>query len=300
MARVFLTGATGNAGQPVLAELLRRGHEVTAMVRRPVTLDGCRTVLGDLADVRPLADEVARAEAIIHLASPRSNDRDVVLRDDVRGTGELLDLWQRGNFVYTSSQTVYGIPRQTLTENSPLDAACWYDLGKICNEFQMRMIEADCQRGAAVRLRMALLLATGGRRADRQFLRTIYDQCRAGAVFVFDSDEGLESYGTNFLGEEDLGRAVVDALGIRSSGPYNLAGPYCTWRSMVETINALAGTKARWVVRRGARPGPGEFRLPQSRSHIDGSAFARATGFTARQTLEEVIARLVAVERGAL
>ena len=218
MAKIFLTGATGNAGQPVLAELLRRGHEVTAMVRRPATLDGCRTVLGDLADVRPLADEVARAEAIIHLASPRSNDRDVVLRDDVRGTGELLDLWQRGNFVYTSSQTVYGIPRQTLTENSPLDAMCWYDLGRNLQ----RVPDADDRGGLSARSGGAAshgAVAGHRRPADTPVSPRSTTSAAPGAVFLFDSDEGLESYGTNFLGEEVSGRAVVDALGIRSPGP---------------------------------------------------------------------------------
>jgi nucleoside-diphosphate-sugar epimerase len=299
MTRVFLTGATGNAGQPVLAELLRRGYDVTALVRRPAQLDGCRTVLGNLADLNKLAAEIGQSDAVIHLASPRSNDRDTVLRYDIRATGELLDLWQRGNFIYASSQTVYGIPRQPLTENSPLDAMCWYDLGKMCNEFQLRMSEPDERRGAAVSLRMALLFAAGDRRGDRQFLRAIYDQCRSGATFVFDSEEGLEMYGTSFIGEADFGRAVVDALGIRVSGPYNLAGPFCTWRSLIETLNRHVTKRATWVIRPGAEAGPREYRLPQSRSCLDASAFAAQTGFAPRQTLEEVIARFVAVEHGA-
>jgi putative NADH-flavin reductase len=33
--KVALVGATGNAGSRILAELSRRGHEVTAIVRNP-------------------------------------------------------------------------------------------------------------------------------------------------------------------------------------------------------------------------------------------------------------------------
>lgn len=297
MTRVFLTGATGNAGRPVLAELLRRGYEVTALVRRPTRLDGCRTVVGELAEIHRLAGEIAPTDAIVHLASSRGNSRQSVIEEDVQGTGELIDAWQQGNFVYASSQTVYGIPRETLTESSPLDAMCWYDLGKICNEFQLRMAEPTLDRGAAVSLRMALLFAGGDRRGDRQFLPMVYEQCRLGAAFVFDSEEGLATYGSSFIGEEDYGRAVADALNVDASGPYNLAGGFCTWQSLVEAINAAAGTGARFVIRPGGQAEPGEFRLPQSRSYLDTGAFTAETDFVPRQTLDELVERFVARER---
>ena len=291
MTRIFLTGATGNAGRPVLAELLRRNYEVTALVRRSTTFRGCRTVTGELADAALFADEVSRADSVVHLASPRDNSRQSVVMEDVLGTGALLDAWRRGNFVFTSSQTVYGIPRQTLTESSPLDAMCWYDLGKVCNEFQLRMAEPSGDRGAAVSLRMALLLSAGDRRADRQFLPMVYEQCRRRVTFVFDSEEGLETYGSSFIGEEDLGRAVGDALNVKVPGAYNLAGGFCTWRSLIETINQHAGTDARLAVRHGAEPDIGEFRLPQSRSCLDTSAFTAETGFVPRQELDELVRR---------
>ncbi len=291
MTQVFLTGATGNAGRPVLAELVRRGYEVTALVRRPEALEGCRTVAGDLADVAAFADEVRRADAVIHLASPRSNDRQTVVREEILATGALLDAWQCGNFICASSQTVYGVPRQALVESSPVDALCWYDLGKVCNEFQLRMCEPGGGRGAAVSLRLALVFAAGPRRGDRQFLPEVYEQCMRGAAFVFDSEEGLETYGSSFIGEEDLGRAVADAMKVERSGPYNLAGGFCTWRSLVEAIGRCAGTRADFVVRNGAEPEFGEYRLPQSRSFLDTSAFAAETAFEPEQTLEELVER---------
>ena len=56
-AKVFLTGATGYSGQPVLAELNRRGVPVTALVSREIGLSGCETVVGDLAAVGAFAQD---------------------------------------------------------------------------------------------------------------------------------------------------------------------------------------------------------------------------------------------------
>jgi nucleoside-diphosphate-sugar epimerase len=250
-------------------------------------------VVGDLGAVQHVAAEVARAEAVIHLASPRSQQRESVILHDVLGTAGLLDAWRRGNFVYASSQTVYGVPRQPLSESAPVDATCWYDLGKICNEFQARMAAGRGRRGAAVSLRLAVLFGAGDRRHDRQFLPEVVGQCRRGATFVFDSEEGLETYGTSFIGEGDLGRAVADALAVPVSGAYNVAGDYCTWRALVEAVDRRAGTRSRFLVRPGARPGPGEYRLPQSRSDLDTSAFRRHTGFVPHETLELLVERFV-------
>src|SRR5436190_6186429 len=113
---VFVTGGTGNAGGVVIAELVRRGVGVVALARSARSLPGCRVVVGDLCDLSSARDELAAADAVIHLASPRSNDPDTVLNEDIVGTCQLLDGWSRGPFIYTSSQTVYGVPSSPLTE----------------------------------------------------------------------------------------------------------------------------------------------------------------------------------------
>lgn len=41
--KIGIIGATGNAGRALYAEAVKRGHEVTAMVRKP---DRARTLLG--------------------------------------------------------------------------------------------------------------------------------------------------------------------------------------------------------------------------------------------------------------
>ena len=134
MARsdVFLTGATGYAGPAVLAELVRSGRSVTALVREPTEIDGARTVVGVLGELQDMSTDIGEAEGIVHLASGRRLDRDRVLYEDIFGTGQLLDAWQRGPFVQSSTTTVHGVPRGVLDEKTPIDALVdWYDCGKV-------------------------------------------------------------------------------------------------------------------------------------------------------------------------
>jgi uncharacterized protein YbjT (DUF2867 family) len=68
--RVFITGGTGYLGRALVAELLRRGHEVRALVRRgsegklPA---GCEAVAGDPLDASSFAGAVAPADTFVQL-----------------------------------------------------------------------------------------------------------------------------------------------------------------------------------------------------------------------------------------
>lgn len=300
MTTVFLTGASGQLGQAVAGELLARGFEVAALVRGAAFPQGCRPVLGSLEKLGEVAHEIARADAVIHLASARSNQREEVIAKDVLGTARLLDAWRRGNFVYASSQTVYGIPQGPLTETAPLQPVVWYDLGKIYNELQIAMAAAEGARGAGVSLRMAVLFGPVAKSKNApQFHEMIYEACVRGNRFLLESEAALEGYGTSFIGDRDLARAMADSLKIAESGPYNVAGPFCTWKELIATIDRFAGTRSRFVFRAGAQPEAGEFRLPQSRSYVDSKKFEAATSFRAEQGLEELIERFVALRKKA-
>lgn len=294
MARVFVTGITGNIGRALLAELQRRGDEVTALVRRKIKIPDCRVVVGDLTDIAEARRALRKADHVIHLASPRSDDRELVVLADVLGTGRLLDLWQHGNFVYVSSSTVYGIPgSDSLGEGTTFDAVNWYDLGKVVNEFQLRLTPEGGERRAAISLRPALVFSTGVRRNDRQFLSIMYRACRQGVEFAVDSEEGLKDYGCSFVGEVDMAWAIAESLSLGESNAYNIAGGFCTWHELVETINQAAGTSSRCVVREPDPKDDSTVRLPQSRTQLDVAAFEAATNFQARETLEDLVGRFV-------
>ena len=297
---IFLTGATGNAGYYVLAELVRRSIDVTALVRKPADLLGCRTVIGELTTIDRWAGEIRNASAIIHLACPRTQEAEPVLRDDILGTGLLISAWRSGPFIYTSSPTIHGRPQGVLKETSPVVVQHWYDAGKISNEFQLRLSEQQGQRGPGITLRPALLFSATARRHDQQYLSFFYRHCQLGSRVIFDSEEGLETYGSSFIGGADFGRAVGQSLDIKVAGAYNVAGGFCTWRALIETINRCAGTHVDFLIRPGAQPGPGECRPPQSKTYLDLSAFTAQTGFIPQQNLEELVQDFVQAERASV
>ena len=295
--RVFLTGATGYAGQEVLAELVRRGFAVTALVRSPVNLAGGRGVVGDLSAIDTVASEIAACDAIVHLASPRSADQSEVLRQDIAGIAGLIEAWRKGRFIYTSASTVYADPLGPLTERAPIGLAGWYGLGKFANELQLRLAERQQGRAGAALLRPAIVFTVNARRHDRQFLGNIYAQCQRGARFAFDSENGLETYGCSFIGGNDFGCVIAESITHDLSGAYNIAGGFCTWRKLIETINRVGGTRGDFVVRPDAAPQAGDSRLPQTRMDLETTAFEKATGFKPRQTLEEIVEAFVRMER---
>ncbi|MEU2452975.1 NAD(P)H-binding protein [Streptomyces sp. NPDC012765] len=79
MTKIALFGATGTIGNRVLHEALRRGHEVTAVVRDPAKFpdpaDGATTVVrGDVLDPASVAGAVAGHEVVVSAFGPGSGD----------------------------------------------------------------------------------------------------------------------------------------------------------------------------------------------------------------------------------
>lgn len=73
--RVFLTGGTGFIGQPLTRSLLRRGWEVTALVRKPESLQaqylsklGVVLTKGDVTDRESMRAPMSSADIVIHNA----------------------------------------------------------------------------------------------------------------------------------------------------------------------------------------------------------------------------------------
>jgi nucleoside-diphosphate-sugar epimerase len=90
--RVLVTGSTGAIGQPLCRHLLKRGHYVRGLSRRPTP--GLEDyIMGDLSDQAKVREAVEGMEVVVHLGA-YPNDADfleVLLEPNVRGLFHICD-----------------------------------------------------------------------------------------------------------------------------------------------------------------------------------------------------------------
>jgi UDP-glucose 4-epimerase len=131
--RVLITGANGFLGRHLVAEFLRRGHGVRALVRPAARLDGLdwpgqvEVVRADLRVAQDLTAAFVGVDVLVHLAAAITGGEDAQFAATVVGTERLLDamaLSQTRRLVLASSFSVYDWSAiwGTLTEESPLES----------------------------------------------------------------------------------------------------------------------------------------------------------------------------------
>jgi UDP-glucose 4-epimerase len=132
--RVFVTGGAGFLGGHVCNVLLQAGHRVTVLDNlttghREVVPRAAVFIKGDLKHEAKLRDWLAGHDVVIHLAAlvpvPVSVQRPVEFAENnVVNTVRLLESMRHagvGRIVFSSSATVYGLPRRLpLREDEPL------------------------------------------------------------------------------------------------------------------------------------------------------------------------------------
>lgn len=291
--RIFVTGGTGNIGRPLCRELSSLGHLVVCLVRKRQKIDGCITLKGDLKKIDKLSNEVSNSAAIIHLACARTLARRTVAEEDILGTGMLLDSWKKGNFIFISSQSVYGVLKGSTREDAPYKPTYWYDMSKICNELQIGMEGQKGDRKAAISLRVPLYFGTGEKKYESQFLYYLYTCCLEKEAFVFESEEGLETYGSSFLGDQDSNSYIMKSLDLMASGQYNIASGYCTWKYIIEYFCKVIGKKPKYIIRKNVENEKEECRLSQCVSLLDLSRIIEATGYKPVQGIDELLENFI-------
>jgi nucleoside-diphosphate-sugar epimerase len=142
--RIFVTGASGFIGQTLCPQLLERGHEVTALVRRSGSEPSETTaVLGELGDRTGLIEalDTTRPDCVIHLAAEIASQRDArkVRAVNIGGTTNLIDacLQLAGStpasgprFVFASTVVTGDARGALLTEDDPLPVTTPYGRSK--------------------------------------------------------------------------------------------------------------------------------------------------------------------------
>jgi UDP-glucose 4-epimerase len=140
---VLVTGASGKLGGPLCEALVAEGYHVIATRHRyPVGVPGVEEVALDITDAAAVEAQIARSDAVIHLATSKE-DRDGVIKLSAQGTFNLLDAAMRTKkpqrVILAGGDAVNGIyfnPQPLpITENMPLVAyPGYYPLSKVIEE----------------------------------------------------------------------------------------------------------------------------------------------------------------------
>ncbi len=175
--KIYITGATGFVGSAVVAEALRRGHDVVAVVRPasasdiaaqyPEHREQLTEARVDLRSPAGLADSLAGVDSVIHLAAAKAGDFYTQFAGTVVATENLLAAMNQakvGQLVAISTFSVYNYlemrPGSLLDEDSPTETnprlRDEYAQTKLIQEDLYREFDAG-DRNAAVILRPGMI-----------------------------------------------------------------------------------------------------------------------------------------------
>ena len=231
---VAITGATGFVGGAVVRRLLRRGHDIRALVRDPERagrlgdLGSVQLVAGDLDDAAALRGLMAGADAAVHLVGIIvESGRQAFERIHVEGTARVVAAAREAGvrrFVQMSALGARAEP-----------AATAYHRSKAAGEEAVR--SGGIQ---SVILRPSLVAGAGS-----PPLRMAIDLVRFAPVVPIIGDG---RYRLQPVWIEDV--AEVFAVAVERpdlAGTFDIAGPdQLTWHEMVDLIErALAVTRRR-------------------------------------------------------
>jgi nucleoside-diphosphate-sugar epimerase len=103
--KIFVTGAAGFIGGSIAAALVRKGHEVAGLARKPEQAQelakiGVTAITGNLNDRELLIAQAQAADAVINAASSDNRAAVEALIDGLSGTGKI--------FLHTSGSSIVG------------------------------------------------------------------------------------------------------------------------------------------------------------------------------------------------
>ena len=291
---VVVTGAAGFVGSALVAELLRRGHRVVAMDRRPVAApaayaDVLLPLTGDLLDRDALVDAAfVTADAVIHLAGcpgVRDTAADVETRrarDNVAATARVLAaVPAEVPLVVASSSSVYGGSAGAPSrESDRLAPRGGYARSKV-------EVEALCARRAAAGGRVTVVrpftVVGEGQRRDMALARWIGAAEAGQPLQVFGSLERTRDL-TDVRGVAAVLSALAEGahvpggvLNVGTGRPHTLA-------EVVAAVAEVTGRAVRTVVTPAAAVEPAD-------TWADTALLSATVGVVPTTDLVDVVAR---------
>ena len=240
-----ISGGTGFVGSHLIDLALAGGHRVRALARKPQPArDGVAWIAGGLGDPEALAELVAGADAVIHVAGVVSADRDGFVRGNIDGTGAIVAASAGKRFVHVSSLaarepdlSMYGWSKaeaERVVEASGLDWTIVRPTGVYGpRDTEMRDMFRAARWGVVP-------LPPAGRVsviAVEDLARLLLALAPAGPRAVLEADDGSAGYS-----HAALARAIGRAVG-RSILPVSL--PRTALALAARADGALRGTKAK-------------------------------------------------------
>jgi 2-alkyl-3-oxoalkanoate reductase len=258
--RVFVAGASGAVGRPLVRQLVAAGHEVTGMTRREerakeIRTAGAEAVVCDVFDVEALNTALAAAapEAVIHAltalptkANPRKDFLAPTNRVRTEGTRNLLAAARaaRARRVVAESVAFFYRPEGEWVKDE--DAPAYYDAPGIfaaaaaaVAELERQVIGAEGMEGVVLRLGSfygpGTTYAPGG---------AAFKDTMKGRFPIVGTGTGTFS----FIHVEDAAAAFLAALE-RGSGAYNVVDdepvPMREWLPVY--AEEIGAKRPRWV-----------------------------------------------------
>lgn len=239
--RVLVTGGNGFVGSHVVEALVRRGHEVTCLVRRTSNLKWIRHLkvayrYGDLRDLGTLVDAVMGADAVLHLAGVvRASRPEGYFMVNLQGTENVLRACERGKvkyFLLMSSLSAAGPAEgpEPLREGEEPGPISSYGMSKLKAE------RAALARSGTFKVCVFRPPAVYGPR-DTETL-SFFRWAKRGILPIPARRPGLLS----LIYVEDLAEACVMASEARAEGTYFVCHPELTcW----EEVGRVVATRFR-------------------------------------------------------
>lgn len=287
MSRILITGAGGNVGRALLAELV--GHAVLATDLHPV--EGADFERMDVTGADPARVIGAfRPEVVVHLASivtpPRGSTRAFEWRVDVQGSRNVLEACvahRVRRLVVTSSGAAYGYHADNpvpLVESDPVRGNVEFPYADHKRQVEEMLAQARVDHPALeqVVLRVGTVLGEG---VDNQ-ITALFRRPRLLAVAGSDSP-------FVFIWTKDLARILSRAATRGPAGVFNVAGDGAmTVRDLARAMGKPVLTLPAWLLRAGlavARPlglsryGPEQVGFLQYRPVLDNRALKEVFGY---------------------
>ena len=284
MSKVFVVGATGVVGWRAVRDLVKAGHEVTAVSRSATKADmlrglGATPVSVDVFDPAAVKEAVAGHDVVANLAThipstwkmamPKAwDENDRIRRDVSRNLVDAALATGARRYIQESIAFMYGDHGSDwVDENTPLDPAP-YVLSAVEAEGQAKRFTD--QGGVGVVLRFG-----GFYGPDSGQTR---DMVRAARAHVAPALGRPDAY-FPALNLDDAGSAVVAALDA-PAGVYNVVGDAETWREQMDGLaDAVGVLRLAFPPAAGVKMAGKAATLMSRSLRVSNATFKEATGW---------------------